>query len=107
VSPRPEAFGGVNDVAGQDQRRLFEERVDVGRVRIGHQQHVRSLDALPAGDRGTVEGMARRELVFVEMGDGHGDVLLLATGVGEAEVHELDFVFLNDVHHIGDGLGHQ
>ena len=27
--------------------------------------------------------------------DGHGDVLLLAAGVGEAEVDELDFVFLH------------
>src|SRR4026207_1601545 len=47
------------------------------------------------GERGAVEGMARAELVFVEMGDGHGHVLLLAAGVGEAEVDELDFVFLH------------
>mmetsp|Transcript_36595 Transcript_36595/g.84874 ORF Transcript_36595/g.84874 Transcript_36595/m.84874 type:complete len:214 (-) Transcript_36595:4688-5329(-) len=101
------AVGGVDHVAGQDQRRLFKEGVDVGRVRIGHQQHVRGFDALPAGDRGAVEGMARRELVFIKRGHGHGDVLLLATGVGEAEVDELDFVLLHQVHHIGDGLGHQ
>eukprot|EP00042_Codosiga_hollandica_P061003 m.922406 g.922406 ORF g.922406 m.922406 type:complete len:463 (+) comp98226_c0_seq1:811-2199(+) len=101
------AVGGVDHVAGQDQRRLFEEGVDVGGVGIGHEQHVRGFDALPAGDRGAVEGVTRRELVFIEMGNGHGDVLLLATGVGEAEVNELDFVVLHQLHHIGDGLGHQ
>ena len=47
------------------------------------------------------------ELVFVEVRDGHGDVLLLAAGVGEAEVDELDFVFLHHLHHVGNGLCHQ
>jgi hypothetical protein len=28
-------------------------------------------------------------------------VLLLAAGVGEAEVDELDFVFLHHLHHVG------
>jgi hypothetical protein len=94
-------------VAGQDQRRLFEERVDVGGVRVRHQQHVGGFDALPAGDRRTVEGVARGELVFVEMGDGHGHVLFLAAGVGEAEVDELDFVLLHHLHHVGNCLCHQ
>ena len=38
---------------------------------------------------------------------GTRDVLLLAAGVGEAEVDELDFALLHHVHHVGDGLGHQ
>jgi hypothetical protein len=46
------------------------------------------------------------ELVFVEVGDGHGDVLFLAAGVGEAEVDELDFVVLHHLHHVGNGLCH-
>ena len=35
---------------------------------------------------------------------GTRDVLLLAAGVGEAEVDELDFAFLHHLHHVGDGL---
>ncbi len=101
------AIARLDDVAGQDQRRLFEERVDVGRVRVRHQLHVRRFDALPAGDRRTVERMAGDELVFVEVRDRHGNVLFLATGIGETEVNELDFVFLHQLHHVGDGLGHQ
>lgn len=98
----------IDHVARQDQGGLFEEGVDVRRVGIGHQQHVRCFDTLPAGDRRTVEGVARGELVFVEMGNGHGNVLFFATGVSEAEVNELNFVVLHDLHHVGDGLvGHQ
>ena len=101
------AVARLDHVAGQQQRRLLEERVDVGGVRVGHQQHVGGLDALPAGDRRAVEGMARTELVFIEVRHRHGHVLLLATGVGETEIDELDLVFLHHLHHIGDGLGHQ
>ncbi len=101
------AVAGFDHVAGQEQRRLLEERVDVGGVRVRHQQHVRSLDALPASDRRPVERVARTELVLIEMGHRHGHVLFLATGVGEAEIDELDFVFLHHLHHVGDGLGHQ
>jgi len=100
------AVPGLEHVAAQDQRRFLEERVDVGRVGIGHQQHVRRLDALPAGDRRSVEGVARGELVLLEGGHGDGDVLFLAAGVGEAEVDELDFVLLHHLHHVGDGLAH-
>jgi hypothetical protein len=101
------AVAGLDHVAGQDQRGFFEERVDVGGVRVGHQLHVGGFDALPAGDRRAVEGMARNELVFVKVRDRHGGVLLLATGIGETEVNELDFVFLHHLHHVCDGLGHQ
>jgi hypothetical protein len=47
------------------------------------------------------------ELVLAEGRNRHRDVLLLAAGIGEAEVDELDFGFLHHVHHVGDGLGHQ
>ena len=100
------AVGGVDDVAGQDQRRLFEERVDVGGVGVGHQRHVRGFDALPAGDRRAVEGMAVVELVLVEGRQRHRDVLLLAAGVGKPEVNELDLVVLHHLHHVGNSLCH-
>jgi hypothetical protein len=69
--------------------------------------HVRRFDAFPAGDRRAVKSVARGELVFAESGHGHRDVLLLATGIGEAKVDELDVVFFHHVHHVCDGLGHQ
>jgi hypothetical protein len=34
-------------------------------------------------------------------------VLPLATGIGETEVNELDFVLFHHLHHVCDGLGHQ
>src|SRR6185369_15931936 len=99
------AIARLEHVAGQTERGLFVERIDVGRVRIGHQQHVRGFDALPAGNRRTVECVARTELVFVEMRNGHSHVLFFSAGVGETEVDELDFVFLHHLHHVCDALG--
>jgi hypothetical protein len=101
------AVARLDDVAAQEQRRLLVERVDVGRVGVGHQQHVRGLDALPAGDRRAVEGVAGTELVLVEVRHRHRHVLFLAAGVGEAEVDELDFVVLHHLHHVGNCLGHR
>ncbi|MDT4817616.1 hypothetical protein FQZ97_506950 [compost metagenome] len=101
------AVGRIDHVAGQDQRRFFEERVDVGGVRVGHELHVRGFDALPTGDGRTVERVARGEFVFIEVRHGHGHVLLFAAGVGEAQVDELDLVFLDELEYIGDGLCHQ
>ena len=45
-------------------------------------------------------------LSFVEVRHGHRHVLLLAAGVGEAEVDELDLVVLHHLHHVSDRLGH-
>ena len=96
------AVGRLDDVTGQDQGGLVHERVDVGRVGVRHQQHVGGLDALPTGDRRTVECMPLGELVLGEGRDRHADVLLLAAGVGETEVDEADFVLLDQVHDLGD-----
>ena len=79
-------------VAGQDQRRLFAERIHVGGGQVGDEQHVRGFDALPAGDRRTVEGLPAFQLVFIDRARGHGHVVLAAHGVGKAEVDEFDFV---------------
>jgi len=95
------AGGRLVDVAGKGERRLVHERVHAGGARVRHEQHVGGLDALPAGDRRAVEGVAVRELVLVEHLHRHGDVLLLALGVGETQVHELDLVFLDHLEDIG------
>ena len=98
----------VDDVASQQQGRLFEEGVDVGGIGVRHQQHVGGFNALPTGDRRTVKGVTRFELVFVKVRNGHRGVVLFAAGVGKTEVNELDFVVLHHLHHVGDGLvGHQ
>jgi hypothetical protein len=49
--------------------------------------------------------VAFAEFVFVEMRNGHSDVLFFSAGVGEAEVDKLDFVLLHHLHHVCDGLG--
>src|SRR6185295_16708396 len=65
-----------------------------------HQQHVRGLDALPAGDRGAVEGVAFLEFRLVEVLHRHADVLLLAARIGKAEVDELYFLLFDELQYI-------
>jgi hypothetical protein len=95
------AVGRLDDIAGEEQRRLLQERIEVRRRGVGHQQHVRHLNALPAGDRGTVERVTVGELFGIEGLGRHGNVLLLAAGVGEAEVDELDLLVLDRLEHVG------
>jgi hypothetical protein len=50
--------------------------------------------------------VARLELVLREDLGRRRDVLLLATGIGEAKVDELDLLFLDELEHVGSG-GHR
>ncbi len=99
------AVGRLDDVAGQHQGGLVEERVHEGGVRIGFQQHVGSLDAFPAGNGRTIEGVAVFEPLFGHNARGDGNVLLLALGVGKAQVNEFGFVVLDHFQYIGDRHG--
>ncbi len=101
------AITGFEHIAAQQQRGFFVERVDIGGVRVGHEQHVRGFDALPASDGRAVEGVTIGELAFIEMRDRHRDVLLFAAGVGETEIHEFDIVLFHQAHHVGDCFAHK
>ena len=85
----------LDHVAGDRKRRLVVEGIHTHGIRIGHEQHVRSLDAFPTRDRGAVEEVAVLELVVVERLHGNGNVLFLAFGVGKPKIDELDLVFLD------------
>jgi hypothetical protein len=89
--------GRLDDVAAQDDGRLLEERVDDGRRGVRHQDHVGLVDALPAGDRRAVEHLAVGEQALVDGMRRHGDVLLLAARVAEAEVDELRALVLDQL----------
>ena len=98
------AGGRLQDVAEQRNGRLGEERIEVGRGGVRHQQHVGGLDALPAGDRGAVEGVTFLERVFADRARMRGHVLHLALGVGEAEIDELDVLVLDHFQDIASAL---
>ena len=86
---------GFDDVAVHDQGGLRGEGIEHGGVGIGHQDHVGLVDRLPAGDRGAVEHHAIDERAFISGGGHAGRVLPLAARIGEAEVNELDVLFLD------------
>ncbi len=87
----------LDDVADQDQGRLFGERIEHGGGVIGHQDHVGGFDAFPAGDGGAIEHLAVLEEIVVRIACRHGDVLLLALGVGEAQINQLHIVIFDQL----------
>ncbi|MNQ58414.1 hypothetical protein D3C85_726190 [compost metagenome] len=87
--------GRLDHVADQDQGRLFGERVHHGAAVVRQQDHVGGFDALPAIDGGTIEHLAHFEEVIVGVACRHGDVVLTALRVGEAQVNPLRVVLLN------------
>jgi hypothetical protein len=98
--------GGLDHVAADVDRGLFEERIENRGGRIERQDHVRLVDAFPAGDRGPVEHLAVAEQVLVHELGGNGDVLLFAPRIGEAEVGELDLFFFDQLEYVTRCLRH-
>lgn len=94
----------LDDVADQDQGRLFGERVENGSAVVRQQDHVGGFDAFPAMDGGAIEHLADFEEFVVQGVTGrHGHVVLLTLGVGEAQVYPLHVVFfdqLNGLRHV-------
>src|SRR5690606_19435919 len=70
--------GRLNDVAAHDHGGHVGERVHHGGGVVRHQHHVGFVDALPAGDRRTVEHLAVLEEAIVDIGCRVGNVLFLA-----------------------------
>jgi hypothetical protein len=89
----------LDDIAHQDQHRRRAERVDIGGAEVRLQNHVALVDRLPAGDRRAVEHEAIGQHVLVDRARDHGEMLPLALGVGEPEVHPFDLI-------VGDLLQH-
>ena len=92
--------GGLENVAVHAQGRSREERIDVGRIVVGHEYHVGLVDGLPAGNRGAVEHHAFIEHVCIDDRSVHGNVLKLAAQVGETKVDIFDAFVLDLLHQI-------
>src|SRR5690606_15175242 len=85
----------LEDVAGQVEGGVGIERVQVCGGRIGQQDHVRLVDALPAGDRGAVEHLSVLEEPRFNAAGGKVVVLLHAANGHETQVDKLDLVVLD------------
>jgi len=95
------AGGRLDDVAEDGERRLREERVKVRGSRIRDEQHVGGFDALPARDRGAVEGIPIREDTLIDAARIRGHVLHLTLGISEPQVYELYVLLLDQSEDVG------
>ena len=95
----------LDDVADQDQGRLFGERIQHGGFVDRHQDHVGGFDAFPAMDGGAVEHLAVLEEVFIlGITSRNGDVVLLAFGIGEAQINPLHIVIFDQLKRLRHGV---
>ena len=77
---------------------------DGERARVGHRDHVRLLDRVEPGDRGSVEAHAALEGVIEIVGVDR-EALQLTEDVGEPEPDEADAAIRDDAAHVLGGLG--
>jgi hypothetical protein len=79
------------------------DRVDKGRGRVAHQQHVAALDRLEAANRGTIKAQAIFEkIIFIIQINRHRKMLPLTVKIGEFQIDEFNAVFSNSFGHILD-----
>ena len=97
--------GGVDDVAGEDDGGVVVEGVDEGSRRVGTQLHVGCLNAFPAADGRAVKRLTVFKPLFGVVEDdagGDGEVVLLAFGIGKAQIYEAGFAFFNQFYCVFD-----
>ena len=70
------------------------------RGRVRHQDHVGLIDALPAGDRRTVEHLAVLKEILVNDMSGYRYVLLLADRIGETKIDKFDLFFFDKAEYL-------
>ncbi len=85
---------GVDNVADHADGGDVPERVDHGRGRVRHQQHIALVDGRPAADAGAVDPESVLERALIQLMDGKGYVVPQAGQVGEANVDHLHLVAL-------------
>jgi hypothetical protein len=100
------AGAGLENVAEQVQARLDAERIDEGRRRVGHHEHVGLVDGLPAADGGAVEGDAFLEHRLVEAPDRVAEVLQRSEHVAIHQVDEFDIVLFRKLKNVFGSQGH-
>ncbi len=75
---------------------IVGEGIENGGVGLRHQDHVRLVDALPAGNRRAVEHLAVLEQIVVDGVGRHGHVLFFAFRVRETKIDKLDLFLLDE-----------
>ena len=97
------AGSGLDHVTGNVHRGFVGKRVEYCSCCIRHQNHVGFIDALPAGDRGTVKHFTFGEGIFLDGMSRNRNMLLLALGIGKAKIDEFNAVLINFTQHIRRG----
>jgi len=91
------------DIAADDQRRFFVERVNERSGCIWHQNHVGFVNAFPAANGGAVKHFAFFKEFGVHLMSRDRDVLFFTFGIGEAQINKLHFMFVQHRQNVFSG----
>src|SRR5207247_408307 len=78
---------------------LQAERIHERGGRIGHCQHVRSLYALPASDRGAIKAKTLLKTLLAQFADGATEMLPSPKRIDEFDVHHFRAILARHVHY--------
>ena len=91
------------DVAADDQRRFFIERVDQRGGCIRHQNHVGFVNTFPAANRGAIKHFAFFEEFGIYLMRRNSNVLFFTFGIGEAQIDKLHFMLVQHRQNVFSG----
>ena len=91
------------DIAADDQRRFFVERVDQRRGGIRHQDHVGFVNTFPTANRGAIKHFAFFKEFGIYLMGRNRDVLFFTFGIGEAQIDKLHFVLVQHRQNVFSG----
>ncbi len=94
----------VADVAEYGEGLCGQEGIQEGGPRNRLDEHVRLVDRLPPTDARAVEPEALFEGPFFDLSRRHGEMLPQAGEIHEPEIHDLDFLLLDELHDVCRGL---
>src|SRR4051794_16403033 len=77
---------GLGDGARQGESGNRTERIDKGRVRVGHGEHIRGFNRFPTADGGTVKAEAIGKHVLGQFADRTSEVLPSAESVDKLNI---------------------
>ena len=91
------AGAGIHNRTHDHQGLLHAERINIGRVNVRDELHIRFCDPLEATDRGAIEQLTMNEEVLIHRLSRKVKVLLHAGHVGKSDIDKDDFFVLNKV----------
>ena len=86
----------LGNITAQNYGGVIGKWIQCRRAVVRHKHHVGIVDALPAADRRAIKHLTSVEEALRNFLGRNSNVLFFTVGIGEAQVHPADFVFVDE-----------